>query len=67
LYAYNYEVAQKNNNEDLKKKGESDIIENMQRIGYSHPNPDMRDYWKKKAEVFLRSDETGKEHILAGV
>ena len=27
----------------------------------------MRDYRKKKTEVFLRSDETGKEHILAGV
>jgi hypothetical protein len=27
----------------------------------------MRDYWKKKTETFLRSDETGKKNILAGV
>jgi hypothetical protein len=27
----------------------------------------MRDYWKKKVDPFLQSDETGKEHILAGV
>src|ERR1700730_14278213 len=63
----NYEAAQKSNDEGLKKKEASNIIESMQRIGDSHPDPDMRDYWKKKAEAFLRSDETGKEHILAGV
>ena len=51
----------------MKKNEESNIIESMQRIGDSHPDPNMRDYWKNKAEEFLQSDATGKEHILAGV
>jgi hypothetical protein len=63
----NYEAAQKSNDEGLKKKEGLNIVESMQRIGDSHPDPNMRDYWKKKAEEFLQSDETGKEHILAGV
>ena len=48
----NYKVAQKSNDEDLKKKEEANIIEGMKRIGDSHPDPNMRDYWKKKAEEF---------------
>src|ERR1700728_4841263 len=63
----NYEAAQKSNDESLKKKEGLNIIESMRRIGDSHPDPNMRDYWKKKAEEFTQSDETGKEHILAGV
>ena len=63
----NYEVAQKNNDEGLKKKGESNIIEGFQRIGDSHPDPDTGDYWKKKAEAFLQNDENGKGHIPVGV
>jgi hypothetical protein len=43
------------------------IVEAMQRLAQTHPDPRVREHWREKAIEFAAADETDREHILADI
>jgi hypothetical protein len=62
-----YEKARADGDEALQGQLAIRIVEAMRNLSNIHPRPEMRNYWRGRADAFEVGDNTERGHILVDV